>query len=85
MDNNIYHVHQLSSPAPVVHLTRSNGAEPIIKALRERRDSDARSISTNQSMASTSSSQAGLYTSFAMITGLVTEYGRVLTTMADVR
>lgn len=92
MDNNLYHIHQLSSTTPTVYLTKSNGAGPIIKALRERQNSDPRPFSRSSSVTSSTSSRNGEgedtaagNTAMTPFSSLLALYGQMVSTMADVR
>lgn len=86
MADNLYHAYQLESTMPIAYLTKSNGAEPIIKALRERRDSDlslTRSVSSDRS-SKTAGSEASESAPLTVIARLMLHYSQMVTTMADV-
>lgn len=78
------------STTPVAQLTRSNGAEPIMEALRQRRDSD---LSLRpQSRSSTASSmevapppQPVVVRSPSMMGSVLAYYSSFLTTVSDMR
>lgn len=92
MANQLYHAYQLDAAAPTVYLTKSDGIEPIIQALRERRDSDpffeGRSPPADSQAPMTgvgSEAPESLGLRLALIPQLILHYGQMLTTMSDVR
>lgn len=91
MTDNLYHTYQLDSTMPTVYLTKSKGTEPIIRALRERRESDltrSQSISSEQSSdtggRATSETEGSDTAPLTLIARLILHYSQMVTTMADV-
>lgn len=89
MADNIYHVYQMNSAPPTAYLTKSDGIEPIIQALRERRDSDqllaGTAVPQNLAASSTTGTLENAGATLALIPQLILHYGQMLSTMADVR
>lgn len=83
----LYHTYQMNASVPTGYITKSAGPEPIIQALRQRRDSDPILSRRKEVVKSTGDPGDAEATEalFPMIARLFISYSQMLNTMADVR